>query len=91
MYCKSITKNRITAYLLSFYLSLSLSMARLGCWTEWFDRDNPWPWYWGNGDTETLPQLRAENPGKICPNPYAIEVTTTNGISAALTGEVFAA
>ena len=57
-----------------------------GCWTEWFDRDNPS----GTGDWETLSNLRDENPGKICDNPVGIEVETTTGLSVTAAGEVIA-
>ncbi|XP_034386333.1 mucin-5AC-like [Cyclopterus lumpus] len=53
------------------------------CWTKWFDRDNPS----GSGDWELLSSLRKENPGKICPNPGAIEAQTLTGFSAAAAGE----
>ncbi|XP_074472131.1 uncharacterized protein LOC141756361 isoform X2 [Sebastes fasciatus] len=55
-----------------------------GCWTGPFDRDNPG----GTGDWEILPALRTENPGKICPNPVAIEATTLTGLSPAAAGNV---
>ncbi|XP_068591948.1 cartilage intermediate layer protein 2-like [Cebidichthys violaceus] len=54
------------------------------CWTDWFDRDNPS----GSGDWETLSSLRIENPGKICPEPVAIEVQTLTGLSVAAAGDV---
>ncbi|XP_067097690.1 cartilage intermediate layer protein 2-like [Osmerus mordax] len=57
------------------------------CWTDWFDRDDPT----GYGDFETLVDLRSEYPGKICPSPVQIEVTTINGVSHTATGNVFAA
>ena len=59
----------------------------LECWTDWFDRDDPT----GNGDFETLVDLRSEYPGKICPSPVQIEVTTISGVSHTATGNVFAA
>ncbi|XP_054650853.1 uncharacterized protein LOC129191490 [Dunckerocampus dactyliophorus] len=55
-----------------------------GCWTQWFDRDNPS----GSGDYETLGSLRREYPDAICPKPYEIEVQTTSGMSMASTGDV---
>ncbi|KAK7882739.1 hypothetical protein WMY93_028913 [Mugilogobius chulae] len=55
-----------------------------GCWTSWFDRDNPS----GTGDWETLVYLRKENPGKICGKPLAIEALTTAGASVSSTGDV---
>ncbi|XP_029903698.1 cartilage intermediate layer protein 2-like [Myripristis murdjan] len=61
-------------------------MAGAECWTEWFDRDDPS----GTGDWETLSNLRQENPGKICPSPLQIEVTTTSGLSMASAGNVIA-
>ncbi|XP_030260755.1 cartilage intermediate layer protein 2-like [Sparus aurata] len=54
------------------------------CWTDWFDRDNPS----GSGDWETLRSLRRENPGKICPEPRDMEVTTLSGLSVSAAGEV---
>ncbi|XP_054872101.1 uncharacterized protein LOC118470288 [Amphiprion ocellaris] len=51
------------------------------CWTEWFDRDDPS----GSGDWETLSDLRKENPGMICRNPFAIDVQSLDGES----GDVF--
>ncbi|KAJ0022455.1 hypothetical protein NQD34_009945, partial [Periophthalmus magnuspinnatus] len=58
-----------------------------GCWTEWFDRDNPS----GKGDWENLELLLQENPGKICEYPLQIEVQTTSGNSVASTGNVITA
>ncbi|XP_028253573.1 cartilage intermediate layer protein 2-like [Parambassis ranga] len=55
-----------------------------GCWTQWFDRDNPS----GTGDWEDLNHLRIENPGKICPSPIDIEAKTLSGLSAAAAGDV---
>ncbi|XP_036941600.1 cartilage intermediate layer protein 2-like isoform X2 [Acanthopagrus latus] len=54
------------------------------CWTGWFDRDDPS----GTGDWETLKELRRENPGKICPEPGSMEVTTLSGLSVGTAGEV---
>ncbi|XP_031698658.1 cartilage intermediate layer protein 1-like [Anarrhichthys ocellatus] len=54
------------------------------CWTEWFDRDDPS----GTGDWETLFHLHMANPGKICPNPLAIQVQTLTGLTVAQTGDV---
>ncbi|XP_036942462.1 cartilage intermediate layer protein 1-like [Acanthopagrus latus] len=54
------------------------------CWTGWFDRDDPS----GTGDWETLSDLRRENPGKICPEPGSMEVTTLSGLSVGTAGEV---
>ncbi|XP_068432106.1 uncharacterized protein [Clinocottus analis] len=56
----------------------------VGCWTQWFDRDNPS----GTGDWEILSSLRAANPGKICTTPAAIEAQTLFGLSAAAAGDV---
>ncbi|MCJ8745356.1 hypothetical protein PDJAM_G00129450 [Pangasius djambal] len=56
------------------------------CYTQWFDRDDPS----GFGDYETLINLRAENPGKICSYPYSIQVQTLSGQDASTTGQVFA-
>uniref|UniRef100_A0AAQ5YLS3 WxxW domain-containing protein n=1 Tax=Amphiprion ocellaris TaxID=80972 RepID=A0AAQ5YLS3_AMPOC len=47
----------------------------------WFDRDDPS----GSGDWETLSDLRKENPGMICRNPFAIDVQSLDGES----GDVF--
>ncbi|XP_013765772.1 uncharacterized protein LOC102205049 [Pundamilia nyererei] len=55
-----------------------------GCWTEWFDRDDPS----ASGDWETLCRLRKENPGKICPRPAAIEAKTLSGLTVAAAGDV---
>nr|XP_057936576.1 uncharacterized protein si:dkey-205h13.2 [Doryrhamphus excisus] len=60
--------------------------AATGCYTKWFDRDDPS----GNGDYETLRDLQKENPGQICQTPIDIEVLTTSGMSVASTGEVIA-
>ncbi|KAJ0064022.1 hypothetical protein NL108_016574, partial [Boleophthalmus pectinirostris] len=55
-----------------------------GCWTDWFDRDNPS----GKGDYETLEDLLKEYPGQICEFPLNIEVETTSGNSVSSTGDV---
>ncbi|XP_078030261.1 cartilage intermediate layer protein 1-like [Epinephelus lanceolatus] len=55
-----------------------------GCWTDWFDRDNPS----GTGDWEDLSNLRKENPGKICAKPLDIEARTLFGLSPAAAGEI---
>ncbi|XP_077396778.1 mucin-5AC-like isoform X2 [Festucalex cinctus] len=55
-----------------------------GCWTPWFDRDNPS----GTGDYETLTHLRKANPSKICDQPMKIDVKTKSGASAGSTGDV---
>lgn len=55
-----------------------------GCWTEWFDRDDPS----ASGDWETLCRLHKENPGKICPRPAAIEAKTLSGLTVAAAGDV---
>ncbi|KAM9431897.1 cartilage intermediate layer protein 1-like [Clarias gariepinus] len=55
------------------------------CYTQWFDRDDPS----GNGDYETLNELRAENPGKICSCPTSMQVQALNGRNATTTGQVF--
>ncbi|TNN60088.1 Cartilage intermediate layer protein 2 [Liparis tanakae] len=54
------------------------------CWTKWFDRDDPS----ATGDHETLPDLRKENPGKICPKPAGIQAQTLDGLSVARAGNV---
>nr|XP_032814129.1 CUB and zona pellucida-like domain-containing protein 1 [Petromyzon marinus] len=53
-------------------------------WTRWYDRDDPS----GNGDYETLQQLRQEYPGEICLSPLAIEAMTLDWIPADQTGQV---
>ncbi|XP_037605933.1 uncharacterized protein LOC119476605 [Sebastes umbrosus] len=55
-----------------------------GCYTQYFDRDNPG----GKGDFEILSSLRTKNPGKICPNPVAIEARTVAGLTPAAAGNV---
>ncbi|XP_054605063.1 cartilage intermediate layer protein 2-like isoform X1 [Nothobranchius furzeri] len=58
----------------------------LFCWTSWYDRSDPT----GMGDWEDLPDLRRENPGEICPRPYAIQAVTVDGnIPATSTGQQF--
>uniref|UniRef100_A0A3Q2YXZ4 WxxW domain-containing protein n=1 Tax=Hippocampus comes TaxID=109280 RepID=A0A3Q2YXZ4_HIPCM len=59
-------------------------LATQGCWTAWFDRDNPS----GHGDFETLLELHKENPSKICDHPIQIEVKTTSGASVGSTHNV---
>ena len=59
-------------------------MSHLGCWTQWFDRDNPT----GTGDWEELVVLRSEYPGKICDNPSEIEVRTLDGLTIDAAGEI---
>uniref|UniRef100_A0A8C5G9N4 WxxW domain-containing protein n=1 Tax=Gouania willdenowi TaxID=441366 RepID=A0A8C5G9N4_GOUWI len=54
-----------------------------GCWTDWFDKDNPS----GSGDWETLKDLRKENPGKICPQPSHIQAQTLSGQNAPAPGD----
>ncbi|XP_035802627.2 uncharacterized protein LOC118470077 [Amphiprion ocellaris] len=56
----------------------------IGCWTDWYSRDNPF----GDGDRETLSDLLREAPGKICDNPSDIEVKTISGLSVAAAGDV---
>lgn len=56
----------------------------LGCWTEWFDRDDPS----ATGDWETFPHLRNENPGRICNNPVQIEVRTLDGLTVDEAGDI---
>lgn len=55
-----------------------------GCWTDWFDRDDPS----GTGDWETLSDLRKQFPQKICPKPIDIEVQTLSGLSVAAAGDI---
>ncbi|XP_053537080.1 cartilage intermediate layer protein 1 isoform X1 [Ictalurus punctatus] len=55
------------------------------CYTQWFDRDNPT----GNGDYETLKDLRAEYPKKICSKPLTIQAATLTGVPAESIGQVF--
>uniref|UniRef100_A0A4W3HNS0 WxxW domain-containing protein n=1 Tax=Callorhinchus milii TaxID=7868 RepID=A0A4W3HNS0_CALMI len=54
------------------------------CYTEWFDRDNPS----GDGDYETVTDIREEYPQQLCKNPLSCEVETIEGIPAELTGFV---
>ncbi|XP_033999771.1 cartilage intermediate layer protein 1-like isoform X1 [Trematomus bernacchii] len=54
------------------------------CWTDWFDRDDPS----GSGDWETFNRLYKDNPGKICPKPQGIDVTTLSGLGVIETEEV---
>ncbi|XP_055515432.1 uncharacterized protein LOC129711657 [Leucoraja erinacea] len=54
------------------------------CKTPWFDRDDPS----GKGDYENLQSLQKENPNKICSNPTACEVQTTDGEPASSTGDI---
>jgi len=44
-------------------------------WTEWLDRDDPG----GDGDEESLSQLRHEFPHMVCANPVAVEARMTDG------------
>ncbi|XP_059212887.1 uncharacterized protein LOC131991449 [Centropristis striata] len=72
-----------------FYLGFSLFKpcyypTHIQCWTDWFDRDDPT----GSGDWELLSLLRAQNPGKICPNPVDIEARTLSGLTPAAAGDV---
>lgn len=62
----------------------NLECAASGCWTDWFDRDDPS----GTGDWETLSNLRNQYPGKICPKPVDIEAQTLSGLSVAAAGDV---
>ncbi|XP_053483339.1 cartilage intermediate layer protein 1-like isoform X1 [Ictalurus furcatus] len=55
------------------------------CYTQWFDRDNPS----GNGDNETLRDLRAEYPRMICSKPLTIQAATLTGVPAESIGQVF--
>ncbi|XP_053537083.1 cartilage intermediate layer protein 1-like isoform X1 [Ictalurus punctatus] len=55
------------------------------CYTQWFDRDNPN----GNGDYETMNELRAEYPKKICSKPLTIQAATLTGVPAESIGQVF--
>ncbi|KAK3543281.1 hypothetical protein QTP70_014055 [Hemibagrus guttatus] len=57
------------------------------CYTQWFDRDNPS----GYGDYETLSNLRAEYPRKICANPMSIQAATLTGVPAESIGQGFQA
>ncbi|XP_042359865.1 uncharacterized protein LOC121955842 [Plectropomus leopardus] len=73
-------KNRCKDYEVRFSCPASFC----GCWTAWFDRDDPS----GAGDWEDLSSLRNENPGKICSQPLGIEARTLSGVIAAATGDV---
>ncbi|KAL7889651.1 hypothetical protein AOLI_G00019090 [Acnodon oligacanthus] len=61
-----------------------LDIQRQVCYTEWFDRDDPS----GNGDYETLTDLRKEYPEKICSQPLTIQAVTMSGVAAEKTGQV---
>ncbi|KAB5577286.1 hypothetical protein PHYPO_G00208150 [Pangasianodon hypophthalmus] len=58
---------------------------KIVCYTQWFDRDNPS----GKGDYETLKDLRAEYPRKICSQPLTIQAATLSGVPAQNIGQVF--
>ncbi|CAL8392275.1 unnamed protein product [Arctogadus glacialis] len=67
-------------------LEIYQSGSNNGCWTEWFDRDNPS----GTGDWETLRELRIQYPGSICDEPLYIEAVTVDTMTPALaTGQNF--
>ncbi|XP_017326315.1 cartilage intermediate layer protein 1-like [Ictalurus punctatus] len=55
------------------------------CYTQWFDLDNPN----GNGDNETLQDLRAEYPKNICSEPLTIQAATLTEVPAERIGQVF--
>ncbi|XP_029429898.1 uncharacterized protein LOC115074513 [Rhinatrema bivittatum] len=56
-----------------------------GCWSRWFDRDDPE----GEGDFESLDDLLKENTGEICAVPIDFVAQTVKGISPSSTGEIF--
>ena len=71
----------IKSFLQYLYVFLTVIQCN-GVWTRYFDRDNPS----GNGDYETLHDLRREYPNQICPNPIAVDakvVGTNNHIPIA--------
>uniref|UniRef100_A0AAV2KUV4 Ig-like domain-containing protein n=1 Tax=Knipowitschia caucasica TaxID=637954 RepID=A0AAV2KUV4_KNICA len=53
-------------------------------WTSWFNIDHPG----GNGDYERLEAIRFYYRERVCVRPTAMEVRTTDWVSAADTGEV---
>ncbi|KAJ0032310.1 hypothetical protein NQD34_002391 [Periophthalmus magnuspinnatus] len=53
-------------------------------WTSWFNIDHPG----GNGDYERLEAIRFYYRERVCARPTAMEVRTTDWVSAADTGEV---
>ncbi|XP_028296103.1 mucin-5AC-like [Gouania willdenowi] len=75
----------IAAILVSGLADIRICDRRIkeGCWTDWFDRDNPC----GTGDWETLKHLHKENPGKICPQPSHIQAQTLSGQNAPAPGD----
>ncbi|XP_033113936.1 fibrillin-2-like, partial [Anneissia japonica] len=52
--------------------------------TGWFNRDSPL----GEGDIETLEDLKRENPYLLCDFPFGIECQTTSGVPYTATGQV---
>uniref|UniRef100_A0A8C6SP33 WxxW domain-containing protein n=1 Tax=Neogobius melanostomus TaxID=47308 RepID=A0A8C6SP33_9GOBI len=67
-----------------YSITLLFVLLHTGCWTDWFDRDDPS----GEGDFETLPKLHEENPGKICNKPLQIQVLTTGWLPVSSTGDI---
>uniref|UniRef100_A0A4W3HNS9 WxxW domain-containing protein n=1 Tax=Callorhinchus milii TaxID=7868 RepID=A0A4W3HNS9_CALMI len=51
------------------------------CYTQWFNRDIPS----GDGDYETVPEIKHEYPNQLCDKPIACEVQTVHGTPAELT------
>ncbi|XP_057685682.1 uncharacterized protein LOC130911992 isoform X2 [Corythoichthys intestinalis] len=56
------------------------------CRTPWFNLDDPTS---GDGDYETLVELRSLNPDAVCFQPVAVEAMTISGVPANETGDVF--
>uniref|UniRef100_A0A8C6SXP1 WxxW domain-containing protein n=1 Tax=Neogobius melanostomus TaxID=47308 RepID=A0A8C6SXP1_9GOBI len=77
-------KGRCSDYKVRFLCPIDFCTPPPGCWTDWFDRDNPS----GKGDFEILRKLHKENPGKICNNPLQIQVLTTGGQPVSSTGDI---
>uniref|UniRef100_A0A8C6WIJ6 WxxW domain-containing protein n=1 Tax=Neogobius melanostomus TaxID=47308 RepID=A0A8C6WIJ6_9GOBI len=77
-------KGRCSDYKVRFLCPIDFCAPPPGCWTDWFDRDNPSD----KGDFEILINLRKENPGKICNNPLQIQVLTTGWLPVSSTGDI---
>uniref|UniRef100_A0A8C6WQ44 Si:dkey-205h13.2 n=1 Tax=Neogobius melanostomus TaxID=47308 RepID=A0A8C6WQ44_9GOBI len=77
-------KGRCSDYKVRFHCPIDFCAPPPGCWTDWFDRDNPS----GTGDFEILRKLHKENPGKICNNPLQIQVLTKGGQPVSSTGDI---
>uniref|UniRef100_A0A8C6SQ84 WxxW domain-containing protein n=1 Tax=Neogobius melanostomus TaxID=47308 RepID=A0A8C6SQ84_9GOBI len=77
-------KGRCSDYKVRFLCPIDFCAPPPGCWTDWFDRDNPS----GKGDFEILVKLQNENPGKICNNSLQIQVLTTGWLPVSSTGDI---